>query len=264
MGLLDDITLGRYLPGQSLVHRLDPRLKLCGLPVLIVAVFAAHDGLQLTWLFLLALAAMALTRIEWRFWWRGLWLLRWLFLFTLLLHLFLSPGRTIAGIAWLSHDGLMRGLLVCGQLACAVIFSSLLTLTTSPQELVGALSTLLAPLERLGVSVGEGALLLLLVLHFIPILREEAALVLDQEKRDGSMPEPKGIVARGRAVGRLLEPLLMRLVDRADALARRLAAGEESVPEAAVLEPFRRCGVVNLVVLSAGVLWLVIAFGILP
>lgn len=264
MGFLDDITLGRYLAGDSLVHRLDPRLKLCGLPVLIIAVFAARDGLQLAWLALLALAAITLTRIEWRFWGRGLWILRWLFLFTLLLHLFFSPGRTLAGIAWLSQDGLMRGLLVCGQLACAVVFSSLLTLTTSPQELVGALSTLLAPLERFGLAVGEGAMLLLLVLHFIPILREEASLLLEQEKRNGNVPEPKGIVERARVAGRLLEPLIMRLVDRADGLARRLAAGEEKVPEAAVLAPFRRCGAVNLVVLAVGCLWLLMAFEALP
>lgn len=261
MGLLDDITLGRYLPGDSLLHRLDPRLKLCGLPALIVAVFSVRHGSQLVWLLLLALASAALARIEWRFWWRGLWLLRWLFLFTLLLHLFFTPGRTLAGVAWLSQDGLMRGLLVCGQLAGAVIFSSLLTLTTAPRELVGALSSLLSPFRRFGLPVGEGAMLLLLVLHFIPVLREEAvSLVAERRSEEGGRSVPAGLVERGRAAGRLLEPLILRLVDRADDLARRMASGEEDALRGIALDPLRRCEAVNWMVLVVAALWLLFVF----
>ena len=108
MALIDDITLGRFVPGDSILHRLDPRLKLGGLPVLVIAAFAAHTAGQRLALFLLAGTLILLAGGHWRFFLRGLWALRWLFLCTVLLHLLFSPGRTLFGSVWLSLDGLLR------------------------------------------------------------------------------------------------------------------------------------------------------------
>jgi energy-coupling factor transport system permease protein len=261
MGLLDDITLGRFEPRESILHRLDPRLKLCGLPLLVIAVFAAHDPLRLGGLALLAAVLILLSGIECSTWWRGLWILRWLFLFTLLLHLFLSPGRTLLGVAWLSHDGLLRGALVCSQLALAVLFSSLLTLTTSPRDVAGACASLLSPLERFGFSVRESAILLLLVLHFVPILREETIGLIESSRNEGIDPSQGSLVARGLAVGRMIAPLLLRLVDRADALAGSVASGEDAIDDGIELRPFWPPRSADLAFVCSGILFFAALYG---
>jgi len=269
MALIDDITLGRFVPGDSLLHRLDPRIKLFGLPLLVIAAFAAPAAGQRLALALLAAGLILLGGGHWRFFGRGLWLLRWLFLFTLLLHLLLSPGRTLLGSAWLSLDGLLRGLQVCEQLALAVLFSSLLTLTTSPPQLAAAVAAVLRPLGRLGFPARESAMLLLLVLHFIPLLREEALAELGaggaaaaDARRPGLLARGR-VLARGRAVGRMLAPLLLRLVERADRLAHAAASGEEVIAEPPPLPPLRRAGPLDAAALFLFPLLLTLLFTVL-
>ena len=261
MGLLDDITLGRYEPRESILHRLDPRLKLCGMPLLVIAVFAGYDPMRLGVLALLATVFILLSGIEWSTWWRGLRMLRWLFLFTLLLHLFMSPGRTLLGLAWLSHDGLQLGALVCSQLALTVLFSSLLTLTTSPREVAGACASLLSPLERFGFSVRDASMLLLLVLHFVPILREETIDLIERSRESGIDPSRGPLIARGMAAARMTAPLLLRLVDRADALAESVAAGEDVIDGRIELKPFWPPRPVDLAFFCTGVLFFTALYG---
>ncbi len=226
MGLLDDVTIGRYVPGDSPLHRLDARLKLCGLPLFIITAFASSDPLRLAALSACALVLVVLAQIPWRCWWRGVRVLRWLLLFTLLLHLLLTPGRTMFGVAWLSYDGLLRGLTVCGQLLTAVIFASLLTLTSSVDELAAALSALLAPLRRFRLPVEEAVRLFYLILYFIPILREEATAQIEAFRNRGETLDRGTLLQRGRLVGRMLAPLILGLVDRADALAHEMATDQ--------------------------------------
>jgi energy-coupling factor transport system permease protein len=233
MGLLDDITLGRYVSGDSPMHRLDVRLKLCGLPLFIVATFAWPVPARLAGLAACALAMLLLAEIPWRTWWRGIRVFRWLFLFTLLLHLLLTPGRTLLGVEWLSYDGLLRGGTVCAQLLLAIVFSSLLTLTSSIEALAAAVASLLAPLRRLRVPIDELVWLLQLVLHFIPVLREEAALQVEAFRRRGEDLAHGTLLQRGRLAGRMLAPLMLGLVDRADTLAHELVAGRQSMADAA-------------------------------
>jgi energy-coupling factor transport system permease protein len=263
MALIDDITLGRFVPGDSLLHRLDPRLKLAGLPILVIAAFAAHTAGQRLALVLLAATLILLAGGHWRFFLRGVWALRWLFLCTVLLHLLFSPGRTLFGSVWLSHDGLLRGLQVCEQLALAVLFSSLLTLSTSPPELAAALSSLLLPFARFGLPARELSLLLLLVLHFIPILREEALAQLALSRSAGTNPARGRLLERGQAVGKMVAPLLLRLVDRADRLARAVAAGRPVVEELPPLPPYRWLRGIDLYFLLSLGLCLALIFGML-
>lgn len=263
MALIDDITLGRFIPGNSFLHRLDPRFKLAGLPILVIAAFAAPMAGQRLALALLAGGLILLAGGHWRFFLRGLWVLRWLFLCTVLLHLLFSPGRTLFGSVWLSLDGLLRGLQVCEQLALAVLFSSLLTLSTSPSELAAAVSSLLRPFARFGLPVGELSLLLLLALHFIPVLREEALAQLAASRAMEENPASGRLLERGQAVGRMVAPLLLRLVNRADRLALAVAAGEPVVEELPQLPPFSRLRGIDVLFLLAVGLCLAIIFGIL-
>lgn len=261
MGAFDDLTLGGHLAGDSFLHRLDPRLKLGGFPLLVIAAFSG-GGLRLAVLGLFALLLLPLGRIPRHRWWRGIRALRWLLLFTILIHLFLSPGRTLLGQPWLSRDGLEHGLLVAGQLALAVTFSSLLTLTTAPREIAAALAALLAPLHRLRVPVREMVLLFLLVLRFIPILREEAAAELAFARGAGRDPGQGSLPERARALGQMMAPLLVRVIDRADGLAHAAAAGEdvwgeEDLPR---LQPRRADGLA----LAGGLFGLSLLFCLVP
>lgn len=219
--MLDDLTLGRSEPGNSFFHRFDIHLKLIVLPILVISSFAYARPEALLALTLVALVYAGLSRLPWRIWWRGLLVFRWLFFFTLLVHLFFSPGRTLFGVSYLSYDGLLGGLVVIWQLSLAIIFSSLLTLTASPAALAQALTHLCAPFKRLHRAVAQAGTFLLLILHFIPLLREELVVA-----RGASAMQPGSFMGRIRLLRDQLSQVLVRLTDRGDELAHRLARGE--------------------------------------
>jgi energy-coupling factor transport system permease protein len=260
--LIDNLTLGRYLPRHSIFHGLDPRLKLLGVPVLIVAVFSGQSAARLAALAGFAIFLPLLTRIEWRIWWRGIVLFRWFFIFTLLLHLFFSPGRTLFGVVWLSHDGLLRGMHVCVQLSLATLFASLLTLTTSPRDLAGAIASLAEPLRRLGLPVRKVLLFLLLVLQFIPILREEAAFLLKKQREEEKSSHKW--TARLHAAAGFCATLLLSMAERADHLAREIAAGEGGIDETEGFTSLRPMERTDIIAALSWVAALVFVFGWLP
>ncbi len=255
MSVLNDLTLGQYLQGRSPLHRLDPRLKLAGTLLLIVAVFSGAHPLRLLVLGATALVLAALSGVPPRRWWRGLRALRYLFLFTVVLHLFFSPGRTLLGVEWLSHDGLLRGLAASFQLALALFFSSLLTFTTRSEEIAAAFHRLCSPLSRLKVPVEEGSRLALLILHFIPILREEAATVVPARREGGDEATLGGRIG---ALKTTIPPLVLRLVDRADALAHACARGEKIPGEQIALPPLRAAGLLSMAGLGAFALLIIL------
>lgn len=219
--MLDDLTLGRFEPGHSFFHRFDIHLKLIVLPLLVISSFATARPPALLSLTLVAVFYAGLSRLPWRIWWRGLLVFRWLFFFTLLMHLFFSPGRTLFGVSYLSYDGLLAGLVVIWQLSLAIIFSSLLTLTASPAALAQALASLCAPFKRLRRAADQAATFLLLILHFIPLLREELVVA-----RGASALQPASFMGRVRLLRDQISQVLVRLTDRGDELAHHLARGE--------------------------------------
>ncbi|MBN2427352.1 MAG: energy-coupling factor transporter transmembrane protein EcfT [Deltaproteobacteria bacterium] len=261
MSLLDDITLGRFYPRDSILHRLDPRVKLAVLPLFVIASFSGSTfSLQLL-LGGTAFLLICLARISFKVWWRGIWIFRWLFLFTLLLHLLLSPGRTLLGLTWLSRDGLLQGVLVCLQLTLAVTFSSLITLTTPPSHIASALLSFLSPLSRIGVPAKKIAFLFRLVLDFIPVLREEGKdLILECgyiRNRDDHIFQA---VQKKIQVLRKITPLLLhRLVERADKMALAYAQGEISTELEEPLAPLTE-NRDNVIALILGLLFLALFF----
>ncbi len=241
MSAFNDLVPGQYVQADSPLHRLDPRLKLAGALLLIVAVFSGAHLLRLFLLGSIALLLAALSGVAPGRWWRGIRALRWLFLFSILLHLLFSPGRTLWGIEWLSYDGLLRGVIVCTQMGLAVFFSSVLTFTTRAEEIAAAFSRLCSPLARLRIPVEEGGRLVLLILHFIPILREEAASTVPAASHGAA--QARSIRERIRTFIEALPPLILRLVERADELAHACARGERIPGEDVVLPPLRTAGV---------------------
>jgi energy-coupling factor transport system permease protein len=229
------IFTGQFREGESALHRLDPRLKFLICILLIISAFAAAGWPRFT------LAAIALCALNFSsgqgflHLFRALWAFRWFFLFTLLLHLFMTPGHTLFGVAWLSKDGLMQGLMVCGQMGVSIGAATLLASTTAPGLLARTCGWFLSPLKLVGCRVREWEGLLLLSLQFIPVLREELiASVPGTEKREplGSSVKPLQIWKE-----RLLI-VLDRLVLRADAMAHDIVAGRDKLEPQGRLEPF--------------------------
>lgn len=235
---------------ETPLHRADPRLKLLVCATLAILAFAAGSWLRLAAAaaLLVPLAAAAHLGPGWVL--RTLWPLRWLLLFTLLLHLLLSPGYTLFGVAWLSRDGLLRGLLICSQLGTAALAAALLTTTTTAERTAEACGWLLSPFERLGCPVRRWQELMALVLRFFPLLQEEL--------RATAVAGRDGWSARVNAWEERLLPLFDRLVERADALAQRVAAGQEQLLPAVSLPPLAIRSGSDLLLLAGGAMMTVL------
>jgi energy-coupling factor transport system permease protein len=245
-----------FLPDSSTVaetplHRADPRLKLLVCGGLAVAAFVAGNWQRLVVAGATLAVLLFLARCGPRWLLRTLLPLRWLLLFTLLLHLLLSPGNTLFGVPWLSRDGLVLGLLICTQLAMAALAAALLTMTASAEQTALACSWLLYPLARLGCPVHRWQELIVLVLHFVPVLREELQAT--------AVPGTGRWSLRVVAWEERLLPLFDRLVTRADRLTERLATGKESLLPTRSLPSFRVHGACDLL-LAVGGCWLVLGF----
>ena len=221
------MTDGAYRPGNSFLHRVDPRVKLLLLLGLVVCLFSASNPQRLLLISCLWFAAAGASIKGLYDVWRIIKLLRWLLFFTLIVHLFFTPGHTLFGTRWISYDGLLRGLMINMQLVLAVLFSLLLAWTTRPEALASGLTTLLAPLQKLRVPVKEAGGMLLLVLHFFPLIQSEVAMLKSERRQKGA-----GAMSGFRGWQNKLEPLLNRLFDRADQLARDIVSGTESLESA--------------------------------
>jgi len=226
------------------LHRADPRLKLLVCGGLAVLAFTAGNWYCLAMAGMLLVLLLILARCGLRWLLSTLWPLRWLLLFTLLLHLLLSPGHTLFGLSWLSRDGLWHGLLICSQLGLAALAAALLTRTTAAEQIALACSWLLQPLARLGCPVPRWYEQIALALRFVPVLREELLATV--------VPATGTWRTRVTAWVEQLLPLFDRLVVRADHLARRLAGGNESLRPDVCLPAFCVRSASNLLLIAGG------------
>ncbi len=228
MRLLQDITLGNYIPGDSPLHRLDARLKMAASLVLMGAGFAlVSPGSVL----LHTLAVLALARLSgiplWAFL-RGLRVFLWLFLFTAVLHLLFTPGEALLRLGPLAvtREGLAGGGLTAWRLLAAIALSALLTHTTTPLEITRALEWFAEPfsplLRRIGLPVQDLSLMMMMALRFIPILAEEAQRVFLAQKARGADLAHGSLPSRARSLLALLLPLFAGVFRRADDLALAL------------------------------------------
>lgn len=207
---------------DRLLSRLDPRLKLVLLLGLVVSIFSAPDFGVLLGVGLLAAGLLAWQPAIIRQFLQRLVYLRWLLLFTLLLHLFLTPGRTLFGLRMLSYDGLVRGAMVDLQLLLALFFTLCFALFTDSEAVAWAAAKLFRPLRHLGLPVPETGGLLVLVLHFLPQVFQQG-IPLGQKATE---PGREGITERLQRLVRLVGDAVLILVEQADALAHALSRGE--------------------------------------
>ncbi len=226
MALFKNITIGQYIPGNSIIHRLDPRTKILGTVLLIALLFLVDS----VWGYLLAalaiFAVVHLSEIPIRIVLRGLRPLFVILFLTVSLHLFMTEGTPIFQI-WIikvTWEGLQRGLLMGFRLALLVMGTSLLTLTTSPINLTDGIESLLSPGKRIGVPAHELAMMMTIALRFIPTLLEEAEKIMKAQMARGADFQSGNLVQRAKSLIPLLVPLFVNAFRRADDLAVAMEA----------------------------------------
>lgn len=226
MSLFSNITVGQYYPGNSIIHRMDPRAKLLALPIIVASVLFASQPLDYLVAAVPVLLALAIAKVPLAAFLRGMKFL-WLFLLIgLILQSISYPGETLWqwGFVTISREGLFLGLRLVYRLSLLIISTMLITMTTTPVNLTGALEKLLNPLKPIGLPVHELAMMLTIALRFIPTLLEEAEVIMKaQQARGGDIAAGK-LGQRVKASVALLVPLLAGSLRRADDLAVAMEA----------------------------------------
>ncbi len=224
--MLTDITIGQFFPGTSLLHRMDPRAKLLLLIVLMAAIFIFDTPGSYAALTGLALALAALSGVPASMYWRSLRPLWWILAFTFLIHLCATPGEVFFHI-WIfdmTKEGLARGFFLCLRLALLILFSSLLTFTTSPLSLTDGMERLLRPLKVVGVPAHELAMMMTIALRFVPTLIEETDTIMKAQQSRGADFSTGNALKRVRHLIPILVPLFISSFRRADELATAMEA----------------------------------------
>lgn len=214
-----------YQPGETLLHHVDSRLKVCACLLVVAQTFAADGWIQFMLPALAILLSLSIVAPLPRPVWRTFWMLRWFLLFTLLMYLLFSQGRTLMGVSWLSLDGLLRGVFVCAQMLLAVLSAMLLSVTTSIEELVGAFGWFAKPLQWLGCKTDEWQQILLLTVGFVSVVGEEVKEV--PSRMNGSYEDRAKAPAGRRNEKRadMLRTFVQRMVERGDTAAHFVASG---------------------------------------
>lgn len=224
--MMRSVAIGRYLSGDSAVHRLDPRTKIVAVLVLMVLLFMANGWLSYGLLGLFVLASFAAARIPPGYLLRSLRPVLFILLFTVIINLFLTRGEVVWRF-WrltVTREGIAMSITMGFRLSMLVITASLLTLTTPPIALTDGLEYLLTPGKRIGVPAHELALMLTIALRFIPTLLEEADRIMKAQMARGADFTSGGLVQRARSLLPLLVPLFVSAFRRADDLATAMEA----------------------------------------
>ena len=221
--MLRDITIGQHFPGNSLVHRFDPRLKLVLTIAYIVLLFAASNplGLALSILFLAAMYKVA--KIPGKMILKSLKPILPIVIFTAVLNLFFvsGEGEPLVHIWFLTiyAEGVRYAVLMAVRVMALIAGTSLLTYTTSPIVLTDAIEQLLKPLGKLHFPVHELAMMMSIALRFIPTLIEETDKIMSAQKARGADFETGSLIQRAKALVPILVPLFISAFRRADELA---------------------------------------------
>ncbi len=224
--MLRDITLGQYYQTESVIHKLDPRVKLGGTMLYIISLFLFESvwGYVLAALFLVAV--IKLSKVPFKFMVRGMRAILFLLLLTVVFNLFLTPGEPLFTL-WkltVTKEGLSVAIFMAIRLTFLIIGSSIMTLTTTPNNLTDGMEKMLSPLKVLKVPVHEVAMMMSIALRFIPILLEETDKIMKAQIARGADFESGNLLQRAKAMVPLLVPLFISAFRRANDLAMAMEA----------------------------------------
>jgi len=218
---LRDITLGQYFPGESPIHRLDPRAKLVAMICYIVALFLGKWFVSYALLLLILAAVVKVSTVKPRALVRGLKPVVFILVFTAVLNIFYTPGQALVSfwIFTITKEGLLHAFFMVVRIVMLITCTFLLTYTTSPLALTDGLESLLGPLKKLRVPVHELSMMMSIALRFIPTLIEETDKIMSAQKARGADFESGNLLQRARALVPILVPLFISAFRRADELA---------------------------------------------
>lgn len=224
--MLRDITLGQYYPVDSLLHRLDPRTKLFGTLVYIVSLFIADTVWAYAAATVFLVAAIRLSKVPVKFMVRGLKSVVFLLLISVSFNLFLTPGTPIfkLGFLQMTWEGLEFAVFMAIRLIYLVMGSTILTLTTTPNQLTDGLEKSLGFLSKVGVPVHEVSMMMSIALRFIPILIEETDKIMKAQMARGADFESGNLIQKAKSMVPLLVPLFISAFRRATDLAMAMEA----------------------------------------
>ena len=224
--LLRDITLGQYYQTDSVLHRLDPRIKLVGTFVYIISLFLLDN----VWGYLVAAIFLGvmikLSNVPFKFMVKGMRAILFLLLLTVVFNLFLTPGEALITI-WkltITKEGLRLAIMMAVRLSFLIIGSSVMTLTTTPNNLTDGMERLMKPLRKVNVPVHEIAMMMSIALRFIPILMEETDKIMKAQIARGADFESGNVIKKAKAMVPLLVPLFISAFRRANDLAMAMEA----------------------------------------
>ena len=219
---MEKMIFGRFIPGESIVHRLDPRAKILFVFLFIAIVFIANNGWTYALLLGFTLLAVMLSKIRLYFLINGLKPVFILVIFTFLLHIFFTREGDVLldlGILRIYEEGLRQGIFISIRFIVLVFITSVLTLTTSPISITDGIEVLLGPFKRIKLPVHELALMMSISLRFIPTLMDETSKIMKAQMARGSDIGSGPVKERIRAVVPLLVPLFVSAFKRAEDLA---------------------------------------------
>lgn len=224
--MLTDITLGQYYPGDSYLHRMDPRAKILCTMIFIIAIFLANNLFSYVLVAAFTFLTIAKSGVPVKLIWKAIKPLWIILVFTMAIHMLTTPGNEF--FTWkfihMSQEGITNGLIMTLRLVFLIAFSSLLTYTTSPIVLTDGIEALLMPFRRFGVPAHELAMMMTIALRFIPTLLEETDRIMKAQSSRGADFVNGNLWQRAKNMVPLLVPLFISAFRRADDLATAMEA----------------------------------------
>lgn len=219
--MISDITIGQYFPGNSVIHKMDARMKIILIFLLIVSIFICKNIISLAAVIVCSFLLVLVSKIPLKTVMKSIKPLAVIILITALLNLFYGKGEPLVQLGRLkiTADGIETAVFMAVRIITLVIISSLLTYTTSPTELTDALERLLKPLKLIKIDVHSIAMTMTIALRFIPTLIEEIEKIMSAQKSRGAEMDSGGLIHRAKALIPVLIPLFVSSFRRASELA---------------------------------------------
>ena len=224
--MIRDITLGQYYQADSVIHKLDPRVKLTATLGFIISLFVVQ-----TWIGYVAAAVflavvIKLSKVPFKYMVKGMKAIVFILMITVVFNLFLTPGEALVSV-WkltITKEGLRTAVFMAIRLTFLIIGSSVMTLTTTPNNLTDGMEKLMGPLKILKVPVHEVAMMMSIALRFIPVLLEETDKIMKAQIARGADFESGSLIKRAKGMAPLLVPLFISAFRRANDLAMAMEA----------------------------------------
>lgn len=224
--MIRDITIGQYYPSGSVIHKLDPRVKLVGTMVFIISLFLFKTFFGFIAAAAFLFAVIKVSKVPFKFILKGLKAVVILLLFAVVFNIFLTPGTPIFqwGFLKVTKEGLRLAAFMAIRLILLIMGSSVMTFTTTPNQLTDGLESLLGPLKKLNVPVHEIAMMMSIALRFIPILLEETDKIMKAQQARCADFESGGLIKKAKSLVPILVPLFVSAFRRANDLAMAMEA----------------------------------------